>query len=49
MEIFGSVGIKKLREKSEKLTAYFEYLIDQRLDGKVSLILGVYGVLNSED
>lgn len=38
MEIFDEVGMQRLREKSELLTGYLEYLIDQRLSGNVRII-----------
>ena len=38
MEIFDEVGMKQLREKSELLTGYLEYMIDQKLSGKVKII-----------
>lgn len=38
MEIFDEVGMQRLREKSELLTGYLEYLLDQKLSGKVQII-----------
>ncbi len=38
MEIFDDVGMQRLREKSELLTGYLEYLITQKLSGKVHIV-----------
>jgi kynureninase len=38
LEIFDEVGMKAFREKSEKLTGYLEYLIDQIHDERISII-----------
>ncbi|MBM2841599.1 MAG: kynU, partial [Bacteroidetes bacterium] len=38
MEIFDEVGMERIRTKSEKLTGYLEYLIDQKLKGRVEII-----------
>lgn len=38
LEIFDQVGMKALREKSEKLTGYLEFLIDQIADERISII-----------
>jgi kynureninase len=38
MEIFDEVGMERLRSKSEMLTGYLEYLIDQKLSGRVQII-----------
>ena len=38
MEVFGEVGMERLREKSVLLTGYLEYLIDQNLSGRVRCI-----------
>lgn len=38
LDIFHEVGIKKLREKSEKLTGYFEFLLKQLGEGTVKII-----------
>lgn len=37
LDIFDEVGMPKLREKSEKLTGYLEFLIDQIGDGRISM------------
>jgi kynureninase len=38
MEIFDDVGMLRLRQKSEMLTGYLEYLLGQRLSGCVQVI-----------
>lgn len=38
LDIFEEVGMKALREKSEKLTAYLEYLVNQVSDNKIKII-----------
>jgi len=38
MEIFGEVGMERLRQKSVKLTGYLEYLLEQNLSGRVRCI-----------
>lgn len=38
MEVFGEVGMERLREKSVMLTGYLEYLIDQNLSSRVRCI-----------
>ena len=38
LELFDRVGIKKLREKSEKLTGYLEYLVKSTDNNNVSII-----------
>src|SRR5262249_7127295 len=38
LEIFDEVGMAAIREKSEKLTGYLEYLIDQIGDQRISVI-----------
>lgn len=38
MEIFDEVGMERLRGKSEMLTGYLEYLVDQRLNNRVRII-----------
>ena len=38
LDIFNEVGIKKLTEKSKKLTGYFEYLITELHNKSISII-----------
>lgn len=38
MQVFDRVGMPALREKSLKLTAYLEQLIDQELQGKIEIV-----------
>ena len=38
LEIFGEVGMDKLRSKSEKLTAFLEKLINEKLNDKIKII-----------
>lgn len=38
MELFDEAGIKNLREKGDKLTSYFEWLIQQNLSEQVDVI-----------
>jgi kynureninase len=38
MDIFDEIGMEKLREKSERLTGYLEFLIDQLPEKKLSMI-----------
>ena len=38
LELFNQVGIKKLREKSEKLTGYLEYLVKSTDNNNISII-----------
>ncbi len=38
LALFDEVGMVRLRKKSEKLTAYFEYLIHQLNDGRIEII-----------
>jgi len=38
LEIFDEVGMDALREKSEKLTGYLEYLLDQIGDDRISIV-----------
>ena len=38
LDIFNSVGIKKLNEKSIKLTGYFEFLLNQLDEGVIKII-----------
>jgi kynureninase len=38
MEIFDEVGMERLRRKSEMLTGYLEYLLEQRLCDRVRII-----------
>jgi len=38
MEIFDEVGMERLRKKSEMLTGYLEYLLEQKLSGRVQII-----------
>ena len=38
LELFDLIGIKKLREKSKKLTGYLEYLIKSLDNGNISII-----------
>jgi kynureninase len=38
LEIFRGAGIARLREKSMRLTAYLEFLLEQQLQGRVSSI-----------
>ena len=38
LEIFAAAGIQRLREKSESLTAYLEFMLDQHAPGKFTLL-----------
>lgn len=38
LDIFDEVGMRALREKSEKLTGYMEFLIEQRKDSNIEII-----------
>lgn len=38
LDIFDEVGMSKLREKSEKLTGYLEFLLDQIGDERISIV-----------
>ena len=38
LELFNSVGIKSLREKSEKLTEYLEYLVKSMDSKKINIV-----------
>jgi kynureninase len=38
LEIFHEAGMKRLREKSLRLTSYLEFLLDQIQDGRISVI-----------
>jgi kynureninase len=38
LDIFDEVGMNALREKSEKLTGYMEFLIEQRKDSNIEII-----------
>ncbi len=38
MDIFDEVGMKNLRAKSERLTGYLEFLLNQNPDGNISII-----------
>ena len=38
LEIFDEVGMRALREKSEKLTGYLEFLIDEIGDDRISIV-----------
>jgi kynureninase len=38
LDIFDKAGVKALREKSEKLTGYMEYLIEQKSKNKIEII-----------
>jgi kynureninase len=38
LDIFDEAGIKNLREKSEQLTGYMEYLINEKNSGNISII-----------
>ncbi|HEX8896251.1 MAG TPA: kynureninase [Terriglobales bacterium] len=38
LEIFATAGIERLREKSESLTGYLEFLLDQHAPGKFTLL-----------
>ena len=38
LEIFAAAGIGRLRRKSERLTAYLEYLLETRLDERIEII-----------
>ncbi|HET7675993.1 MAG TPA: kynureninase, partial [Gammaproteobacteria bacterium] len=38
LEIFAAAGMPALRQKSVRLTAYLEYLLRQKLEGKVAIV-----------
>ena len=38
LEIFAAAGIERLREKSESLTGYLEFMLDQHAPGKFTLL-----------
>jgi kynureninase len=38
MELFDAAGIQNLREKGDRLTAYFEWLLRRQLDDKIEIV-----------
>jgi len=38
LEVFAAAGMQKLREKSESLTGYLEFLLDRHAPGKFTVI-----------